>query len=355
MENIFWKRGIVFGIIFLFIGASIVTGLDENADLIKNSSLIQKENKQLSITSSEDDVPVWEVCQWWKYKIDDIDIDFEEEGILIHIYGAIDELTLHVVDDSGDSYQVEIQQTAICGNGSFFADLNESGRIDITGELKDTTIEGLISFRKSDLGIEQVNIRISGIFKGKINDLIIELPFAIPIIRFNATINVTAGFDVPYTLIDFPLNTSNFPLIWGLPATNVTVDGTIGSRLQNILDRIYRALEGLPIIRPEIKEILDFFLPVIDIEDLLNRTVGTNIFSIPEVPDILICNNTEMTTVPADTYLAYNISVMGLDGIANLYYAPEAGNIIKILGNFEEVLPFINNIHAELIDTNYDR
>jgi len=354
MQKDMWRKGLVIGIIVLFVGASVVTGIDENADLTKNRSLTQKENKQLSTTSSEDDVPVWETCQWWKYKIDDIDIDFEEEGILIHIHGAIDELTLHVVDDSGDSYQVEVQQTAICGNGSFFIDLNESGRIDITGELKDTTIEGLISFRKSDLGIEQVNIIISGIFKGKINDLIIELPFAIPIIRLNATINVTAGFDVPYTLIDFPLNTSNFPLIWGLPATNVTVDGAIGSRLQSILDRIYRALERLP-IPPRIKEILDFFLPVIDIEDLLNRTVGTNIFSIPEVPDIFICNNTEMTTVPADTYLAYNISIVGLEGIANLYYAPEAGNIIKILGNFEEVLPFINNIHAELIDTNYDR
>ena len=41
MKNILWKRGIVIGIIILFVGASIVTGIDENADLTKNRSLTQ--------------------------------------------------------------------------------------------------------------------------------------------------------------------------------------------------------------------------------------------------------------------------------------------------------------------------
>ena len=37
-----------------------------------------------------------------------------------------------------------------------------------------------------------------------------------------------------------------------------------------------------------------------------------------------------------------------MGGLGNIYYAPEVGNIVKITGNFEDVLPFISNINAEL-------
>jgi hypothetical protein len=41
-----------------------------------------------------------------------------------------------------------------------------------------------------------------------------------------------------------------------------------------------------------------------------------------------------------------------LGGLGSIYYSPEIGNIIKIIGNFENILPFISNIKAELIPYN---
>lgn len=45
-----------------------------------------------------------------------------------------------MVDVSSDSYQVEAQSSAINGNGTFFGDLGEGHKVNITGELKNTTI-----------------------------------------------------------------------------------------------------------------------------------------------------------------------------------------------------------------------
>ena len=59
-------------------------------------------------------------------------------------------------------------------------------------------------------------------------------------------------------------------------------------------------------------------------------------------------------TVPAsqEPFEAYNISIFGTD-LGNIYYSPEAGNIIKISGNFQQLLPSVSNINAELVAYEY--
>ena len=74
-------------------------------------------------------------------------------------------------------------------------------------------------------------------------------------------------------------------------------------------------------------------------------------FQIPAISNAFFCLNTENITVPAGTYEAYNITLFG--GLAQCYYAPTAGNVVKITGNFEEINPDIKNINMELISTNY--
>ena len=74
------------------------------------------------------------------------------------------------------------------------------------------------------------------------------------------------------------------------------------------------------------------------------------VFKIPAIPFACICYNTENITIPAGTYKVYTVLI---GGKAQCYYAPTAGNIIKITGNFEEIVPNITNINMRLLSTNY--
>lgn len=318
------------------------------------------ENNETGSSLYDDDVPVWEIGNIWTYKIDDINLDLSNENLsenfTIHLHGRIDSLPLEVVDDTGDSYQIAFQATIV---GDFFVNVDlGDGPINITGELQDTTIEGYIFFNKSDLGIKQMEIIISG----KLTVNVKEHPYGnwsfFPEIAVSATITADAEFDPIYPIIDFPLNTSKF---WGLPEVNITFDGTIESiwlKIFNILNKIIR-LPGIieliaaltntdPDMFHQISDILADILPVIDIGYVLNEYLGVeNVIHLPEIPIIFMCNSTENITVPAGTFNAYNISVVG--GLGSIYYAPEVKNVIKITGNFEDVLPFIRDINAELI------
>jgi hypothetical protein len=242
------------------------------------------------------------------------------------------------------------------------------GLINITGQLEDTIFTGTILFNKSDLGITHLD----AILDGKITLNIVENPY-IPInipIHLPATINVSVNSSVPYPIIEFPLNVSH---IWGLPATNLSFDGTIQSpwldfadRLNNciqkhwnlveLLIRILNLLQIFPPIDPgllwNISNILADILPIVDISYVLTTYVGIEpVFPFPPVPEIFHCNNTENITIENTTFFVYNISVGG--GLGSMYYAPEAGMIAKIKGRFKDIIPFISDIDAELIDYSY--
>lgn len=310
-------------------------------------------------------VPVWKDGDYWDYQINTIVIDLNQEGFLVHLALWTEKLSLKVVDDTGDSYTVEIKATI---NGNGFANMNfGDGPINVTGELKDTTLTGTILFNKSDLGIKHIQATLDGGIKLTVvqNPYIqLKIPMNIP-----ATINVSIDSSVPYPIIDFPLNVSN---TWGLPATDISLDGTIKSPLLNLINLlnncaqkrwnavmfILEILKKLGIIEIDpamlriISDILVDILPIIDISYVLTKYAGIEpVFSFPEVPDIFICNNTENITVGGRTFFAYNISVGG--GIGSMYYAPEAGTIVKISGRFKDIIPFVSDLNAELIGTNY--
>ncbi len=76
-----------------------------------------------------------------------------------------------------------------------------------------------------------------------------------------------------------------------------------------------------------------------------------NVVLLPPIPNAFFCLNTENITIPAGTYEAYNITLFG--GQAQCYYAPTAGNIVKILAHLEEIDPNVKNIKIELLSTNY--
>jgi len=327
-KNNLFRKGMVFGIICLFMGVSILPVME--ASTTENICFKNSLNTVDDI-SLDDDVPTWEKGTTWTYKLEEIIIDIEDEdnfpGVIIHVYGKIDNLPLKVAEVSDNSYKVTFD-TRI--NGNCYVDVNQGEiSIKVEGELIRTKLKGDITFRKSDLGIEKVNIQISGTLTAKISK-----PISLPALRFSANMEVNAEMSVPYAILDFPLNTEKS---WGFPPTSISLDGTIKSpylRLFNVMHGLARIFNLIPDELKEISDITTELLPVIDIGKTLELLGVPNPLDVPEIPPIFSCSNQETIDVGAGTFDAYNISVIG--GLGNMYYAPEVGT-------------FIDNINAELI------
>jgi len=349
----------IFGIfIFMILMSSFLT----NAQNINFESLKYENDEIDIITFDEENVPIWEVGNQWIYKVDEIVIEFDEPELYMYIEGDIDDLTL-IVDKVTEKFYELNFNADIHGSYELNTDLGD-GPINITGELQNTIIQGTITYNKTDLGITKVSVEISGKLKVKIVDQpYFEISF-MPDIPIPATIILDVELGNPYPIIDFPLSIGKY---WGFPATNFSLSGTIESpwlKLANFLNNIARIPGVIPILAAILKtdpyllenisDILLDILPVIDIEYVLNEYLDTgNIFEIPEVPPLLLCIGKENITIQTGEELeAYNISLMG-SNISNIYYSPEVGNIIKIAGNFKDVLPFVSDINAELVAYSY--
>ena len=330
-----------------------------------NIESLKYEPNEFEVTSfDEGNVPVWEPGNKWIYKVDEIEIEFEEPDLYIFVNGNIDDFSLEV-DKVHEKFYELIIKANIFGTYKLDTDFGK-GPINITGKLKKTKIEGTITINKTDLGIKKVNVGISG----RLTVKIVEQPYInvslFPNIPIPATILLDIELGNPFPIIEFPLNTSKF---WGIPATNFSLCGTVESfwlklvnfinniiRIPGVIEFLAQRIETDPELLQEISDILKDILPVINIEYLLHEYMGIgNVFEIPEIPPILCCLNKDNITVPArpEAFEAFNVSIMG-SGFGNIYYSPEAGNIIKITGNFEDVLPFISNIKAELISYSYN-
>jgi hypothetical protein len=342
----------------------LMTSFLTTAQNVNIKSLNHESNEIDTLSFDEVNLPVWEVGNSWNYKVDEIIIDFEEIDFSIHIEGNIEDLALEVDKVTEDFYDL-IFSADISGSYEFNTDLGD-GPINITGELRNTQIQGTITYNKTDLGFSNVNLIITG----KLTVKIVEQPYYdlsfLPDIPIPATIILNIELSNPYPIIKFPFDIGSN---WGLPATNFSLSGTIDSpwlKLANFLNNIIRIPGIIPLLATILKtdkyllenisDVLHDILPIIDIEYVLNEYVESgNVFSIPEVPPIICCIGKDNITVPAeqDPFEAYNITLIGTD-FGNIYYSPEVGNIIKITGNFKDVLPFVSNINAELISYSYN-
>ncbi len=349
-------RNKILGIIVCLMMMTSILAVAKNTDTKQFNNLTKQINMLLI---DEDNVPIWNEGDKWSYKLDTISIDFQKEDLYFHLEARSDSLNIKVTEVTEDSYVLNIY-APIDGYFSFVTAIEGVGPINVTGEFKDTlqgsTIGGSITFNKTDLALKQANI----IINGRVLLKFIEIPYypfnltpPIPI-PLKANLDIKLGNYIP--IIDFPINTSNF---WGIPATNLTLAGSVESIWLDIVSAINNiirypgVIEFLasrfafdPIMLKEFSDILFNITPVFDIEYFLVEYIGGNVFNIPEVPPVLSCFSRENITVLAGEFNSYNISVMG--GLGNIYYAPEVGNIVKIIGNFEDVLPFISNINAEL-------
>jgi hypothetical protein len=147
-------------------------------------------------------------------------------------------------------------------------------------------------------------------------------------------------------LLSFPLDIETS---WNLSAANLSFNGLLESRLFTLIYRIDRILKliGFEFLPAEIAALL----PIIDIKDALIMFRGTNIFQVPAIPFAFFCLNTENITVPAGKFEAFNITILA--GMGQCFYAPNAGNIIMLKGDIQEIIPFIKYINMELLETTY--
>jgi hypothetical protein len=291
-------------------------------------------------TTLSADPPVWAKGTVWNYDLTDINIDIDQGyGLVFHLYIGTANIPFEVVSDSGSSYQVSFK-TKISGNVYVEADYGGLS-VKLQGNLVRTKLKGEITYRKSDLGISSISMQLSG----KVA-LSISKPIRLPAIRAFVTLNLDIGFSNPYTLLSFPMETN---MTWGLPATGISIDGSLKSPWLRVVNIAHGTARFMGLIPDEYKEYSDLIaqmLPVIDFSDTLTLFEIPNPVDIPELPVVFYCSGTENITVQAGSFNAYNISLMG---VANMYYAPDVGRVIKISGNIEDFIPYLKNINMELV------
>jgi len=222
------------------------------------------------------------------------------------------------------------------------------GPVNVSVTISDLAIQGTVQVDKTKLGIKDIQVSFDN---QKITFNIIEQPYLplpswLHILSAKFSSDIDVNCDVSVALLTFPLNTG---LLWDLVATSFSVNGQLQSKLFNLLLFINNIakLFGKELLPAEIAALL----PIIDFNDALTSFVGTNVFDIPGFAGVFYCPATETVSVPAGIYDAYNITLMG--GIGQCYYAPAAGSIIKLRGNFEDLIPFVKSIDLTLQHTNY--
>jgi hypothetical protein len=318
-------------------------------------------NPKESPKNTQVDVPVWHVGDWWTYELELLTAQIVETNQTYNFSLRTSSLNLTVVEDTGTVYTVAVTTPQLTGDVNLSYILDE-GVLTVIASFNDTTVSGTLVFNKADLGIEQIQVYISGKLHAKITQLPgITLRRPIPI-RGAAEITFNATYDVPYTMMSFPFDLGSF---WGRPEVNITLDGTVESRW---LTRMYRLnnfaqkhwgivsfLSGLlGVDTNALKNLSDMgaeILPVIHIGPMLQDFLGGNVFHLPTILPIFVCTSSGPVNVKAGVFDAYNISVLIQGDIA---YAPAVQNIIKISGHFTpEAFAYLKTLEIQLADTSY--
>ena len=305
-----------------------------------------KSSTETMSTAYDANVPVWEIGDQWIYKIDNISINNQTESKTINLFLKIAELPLTVISTIGDFYTLTFT-TNVSGQGKIYSDQGD-GPVNISITFTNISLSGNVIIEKSTLGIKEISVAFS---KEKFLVDIIDQPFfklprILQKISAKITMNMTTTFDTPFSLLTFPLSTL---LVWNSTATNFTINGKIQCLWLNLINFLNKMakLAGNEFLDPDVAALL----PVLDIKEALTTLGNGNVFQTPAISDAFFCLNTENITVPAGLYYAYNITLIG--GLAQCFYAPTAGNVIKINGNLEEIIPYLKGINMELLSTNY--
>jgi len=311
-----------------------------------NSIPVTTSSKTQAASSTMVDVPVWEIGDTWTYRVNDLSINYTTGTQSVLLQGSITQLPLEVTNTTGDFYTLSFA-TTMNGIGHITANPSD-GPVNISITFSDLAIQGTLKVEKSTLGIKNIAFSFDNqkIAFNVIDQPYITLPSWLHKISAKFTSNIDINSDISVSLLSFPLFTGMY---WDLIATNISVNGKLQSFFFSVLHFLnnFAKLFGMDFLPAEIADLL----PVIDFNQALTNYLGTNVFQVPGFAGLFYCPATESISVPAGTYDAYNISLMG--GIGQCYYASAASNIIQLHGNFQDILPFVQRIDLVLVSTTY--
>ena len=229
--------------------------------VVTNADQIVKGPKTTTV-SYDEDVPTWTEGDSWTYNVD------FTGGVLdlLEFEWTFNNLELSVVEETSSSYKMKV-------NGIVNGEISVGGSEIIKGTLSDTTITGDATYAKSNIGIKELDVHISGYIQ-----LILRKSFAI---------DLTLSFNPAYNPIEWPLNVGKQ---WNIPTSN----------MEGKLDFTYQ---------------------------------GDLIFDDLDVPNVVggqpvKCTGVEAKTVQAGTFNAYKIESVYEE--IEFYYSSTAGNFINL-------------------------
>jgi hypothetical protein len=288
------KKKIIAGILFLMLVSTMVVSAT-NIDVKENHI-----NRTVVVDDSAD-VPVWEVGDSWTYNEHYYECSYRKDGTIGASWRHNCTSTYTVIDDTGDTYKVEL--TSENNEGSTTFGKNQLRHTQFT------KLKQVLEHRKTDLAY----VRIFHQVKGPVFWLIGKIGIPIP-----AQYSLDAEWTCEPANELFP-----FPITQGKTGTF--------SSFTNIGHQKVSLFFGL------IK-------------------LGDSDFSYENSARDYSCEM-DSITVPAGTYDAYKISrdMGGEQNYSYLYYVPEVGFYAKVSSHLEKDdsgKPVLNYEH-ELVSTTY--
>ena len=277
--------------------------------LCSMSGLAYNITTEVEKTQIDDDVPIWDDGDAWRYNIGRLFFQLNQSGQFMNLDMLIDNLLTDVIGVSSTTYAVSISGTIA---GTF--DYDDASGTTLGGILFMTKVSGNLQIRQADLAAEEATIVIKSIA------LLLEHPISLPIpIPIPLTITISIIQETPRPLIDFPLYDGKIGVI---PETDLITSIKVESIVLKILH----------IINSDFPE-----------EIYIEQNVT--------LPMLLYSATEEEITVSGGNYTAYNINFYeGLLG--SIYYAPAAGNYVKAQADISTP-EIMLSIKGELKDTTY--
>ena len=125
--------------------SGVAQHITTNTETIKNS-----------MTSLDDDVPVWSKGNFWKYGIDTCSVNFNDSVQFVKLDFSMNNLEVEVSETTTTSYELDASGRI---SGSFEYDSGTG--IRLSGKLYLTRATGTMKIRQEDLAAEEENIVIT--------------------------------------------------------------------------------------------------------------------------------------------------------------------------------------------------
>jgi hypothetical protein len=284
------KRIIIIFFIMLLINTAFASSSIDQQQIIN-------EEKQRCVKESQNcTIPIWPLGTEWTYQTS-LSFEMNDENTDLSLYLSLNPLQVELIQDAS-VYLLQIDSPV---SGSLSIDLEGFPRL--SGNLKNTDLDGFLKIYKNNLTVKELDIDISG-------------RLSINLVPINLNIDALITFDPGYSFFQFPFQVGDE---WSVESTGFTITGEI------LLPGITKLFDSIP---DEIT--MDYSLAT------LGKTAN--------------CTTYENISSSVGILPTYRIS---LEEQLECYYSSVVGNIVRIYLEDDESDVFDYELNANLRSTNY--